>query len=601
MSATPPEQIRNFSIIAHIDHGKSTLADRLLLLTRTISDREFKDRLLDDMDLERERGITIKARAVRMFHERGGVRYQINFIDTPGHVDFSYEVSRSLAACEGALLVVDAAQGIGAQTVANTYLALEHELEIVPVLNKVDLPTARPDEVAMEIEQVLGLPAEDALHVSAKTGDGVRDMLDALIDMVPAPGGDPNGPFRALVFDAVFDDYRGVIVYARIVDGAVQTRDKIAMLSTGLRYEVLECGVFEPSMSKTGKLSAGESGYLICNIKGLADVHIGDTLHTVGEEVEGLPGYKEPQSVVFCGLYPTNPGDYDNLRKALEKLHLNDSSFHYEPETSEALGFGFRCGFLGLLHMEIAQERLERESGLDVVQTAPNVTYEVTTKGGETHLIDSPAKLPDENLIEEIREPFVQLNVIAPVEHLGAVMTLCVERNGETKKQDFLSPERVMISFEIPLAEIIFDFYDKLKSISRGYGTMDYDIRGYRTAPLCRLRILVGGEEVDALSAIVRKDAAQRFGRRLIEKLRSEIPRHMFDVPLQAAIGGRVIARETIKALRKNVTAKCYGGDISRKRKLLEKQKEGKRRMKSVGSVEIPQDAFFAALKVDRD
>ena len=601
MTATPQEHIRNFSIIAHIDHGKSTLADRFLLMTSTISQREFTDQLLDDMDLEKERGITIKARAVRMFHEKDGVRYQINLIDTPGHVDFSYEVSRSLAACEGALLVVDAAQGIGAQTVANTYLALEHDLEIVPVLNKVDLPTARPDEVAMEIEQVLGLPAEEAKHVSAKTGQGVNELLDNVIELIPAPSGDIDGPFRALVFDANFDDYRGVIVYARIVDGVVRTRDKIAMKATGAKYEVLECGVFEPTMTKTGELRAGETGYLICNIKQLADVHIGDTLHPVNEEIEALAGYKEPQSVVFCGLYPSNPGDYDNLRKALQKLHLNDSSFQYEPETSEALGFGFRCGFLGLLHMEIVQERLERESGLDIVQTAPNVTYEVTTKQGEDILIDSPAKLPEENHVEEIREPFVLLNVITPVEHLGAVMTLCVERHAEMKRQDFLSPERVMISFEISLAEIIFDFYDKLKSITRGYGTMDYEIRGYRAAPLVKMRILVGGEEVDALSAIVRRDAAQRFGRRLIEKLRSEIPRHLFDIPLQAAIGGRILARETIKALRKNVTAKCYGGDISRKRKLLEKQKEGKRRMKSVGSVEIPQTAFFAALKIDRD
>jgi len=601
MTATPQENIRNFSIIAHIDHGKSTLADRLLLLTSTITQRDFKDQLLDDMDLERERGITIKARAVRMFHERDGIRYQINLIDTPGHVDFSYEVSRSLAACEGALLVVDAAQGIGAQTVANTYLALEHDLEIVPVLNKVDLPTARPDEVAMEIEQVLGFSAEDAKHISAKTGVGVRELLDAVIDLVPAPSGLLDGPFRGMVFDANFDDYRGVIVYVRVMDGMVQARDKIAMKATGARYEVLECGVFEPGMSKTKSLRAGETGYLICNIKQLADVHIGDTLHPVNEEVEALPGYKEPQSVVFCGLFPSNPGDYDNLRKALAKLHLNDSSFHYEPETSEALGFGFRCGFLGLLHMEIVQERLERESGLDIVQTAPNVTYQVSTTSGEEMVIDSPAKLPEANHLDEIREPYVNLNVITPVEHLGSVMSLCVERHAEMTRQDFLSPERVMIAFDISLAEIIFDFYDKLKSITRGYGTMDYEIKGFRSAPLVKMRILIGGEEVDALSAIVRHDAAQRFGRRLIEKLRSEIPRHLFDIPLQCAVGGRILARETIKALRKNVTAKCYGGDISRKRKLLEKQKDGKRRMKSVGSVEIPQSAFFAALKIERD
>ncbi|MAG54876.1 MAG: elongation factor 4 [Planctomycetes bacterium] len=602
MSApTPQEHIRNFSIIAHIDHGKSTLADQLLLRTNTITRRQFQDQLLDDMDLERERGITIKARAVRMFHEKDGVRYQLNLIDTPGHVDFSYEVSRSLAACEGAVLVVDAAQGIGAQTVANTYLALEHNLEILPILNKVDLPTARVDEVAMEIEQVLGLPAEDALHVSAKTGQGVDELMDRIIDTIPAPNGDRLGGLRALIFDAKFDDYRGVIIYCRIVDGVVKSRDKVEMLSTGSRYEVLECGVFAPGMSKTGELHTGETGYLICNIKDLGDVHIGDTVAPAGQETEPLSGYQEPQSVVFCGLYPSNPGDYEELRRALEKLHLNDSSFHFDPETSEALGFGFRCGFLGLLHMEIVQERLEREAGLDIIRTAPNVTYEVLTTDGTIELIDSPAKLPDENLLVEIREPFVNLNVITPVEHLGAVMTLCVERTAEVKKQDFLSPERVMITFGIPLAEIIFDFYDKLKSLTRGYGTMDYEILGFRAAPLVRMRILVGGMEVDALSAIVRRNTVERFGRRLIEKLRSEIPRHMFDVPLQAAIGGRVLARETIKALRKNVTAKCYGGDISRKRKLLEKQKAGKRRMKSVGSVEIPQKAFFAALRVERD
>jgi len=600
-TGTPQDQIRNFSIIAHIDHGKSTLADKLLLQTDTVSQREFKDQLLDDMDLERERGITIKARAVRMFHEKAGVRYQINLIDTPGHVDFSYEVSRSLAACEGAVLVVDAAQGIGAQTVANTYLALEHDLEILPVLNKVDLPNARPDEVAMEIEHVLGFPAEDAMPVSAKTGDGVDGLLDRIIAQIPAPSGNRDGDLRALIFDASFDDYRGVIVYCRMVDGSVKTRDRVTMKNSGARYEVLEVGVFEPSMTRTDELHAGETGYLICNIKQLADVHIGDTVHIQGTEVEALPGYKEPQSVVFCGLYPTNPKDYDALRKALERLHLNDSSFHYEPETSDALGFGFRCGFLGLLHMEIVQERLEREAGLDIIQTAPNVTYEVVLKGNEIFLIDSPAKLPDENLVEEIREPYVILNVISPSEHLGSVMSLCVDRNAEVQKQEYLSPERVMLTFDIPLAEIIFDFYDKLKSITRGYGTMDYEIRGYRPAPLVRMRILVGGEEVDALSAIVRKDSVQRFGRKLIEKLRSEIPRHLFDIPLQAAVGARVLARETIKALRKNVTAKCYGGDISRKRKLLEKQKEGKRRMKSVGSVEIPQNAFFAALKIERD
>jgi GTP-binding protein LepA len=536
-----------------------------------------------------------------MHHTKAGIRYQVNLIDTPGHVDFSYEVSRSLAACEGALLVVDAAQGIGAQTVANTYLAVEQNVEVVPVLNKVDLPTARPEEVAMEIEQVLGFPAANAIHVSAKSGYGVPELLDSIIELIPAPRGNRSAPFRALIFDAVFDDYRGVIVYVRVIDGNVRARDRVQMAAAGFKYELLEAGIFTPGMVKTNELHAGETGYLICNIKDLGEVRVGDTMHHVGSEVVALPGYKEPQSVVFCGLYPTQPGDYEALRKALEKLILNDSSLHYEPETSEALGFGFRCGFLGLLHMEICQERLEREFNLELVQTAPNVTYEVTNTKGEELRIDSPAKLPDEGLIEEIREPVVSLSIIIPASHMGSVMSLCVDRNGEFKKTEYLSPERVLLLFELPLAEIIFDFYDKLKSITRGYGTMDYEIIGYRAAELVKLRILVNGAEVDALSTIVSRSVSQRFGRKLIEKLRSEIPRHMFEIPLQAAVGARIIARETITAMRKNVTAKCYGGDITRKRKLLEKQKEGKKRMKSVGSVEIPQKAFFAALRIERD
>ncbi len=599
---TPREKIRNFSIIAHVDHGKSTLADKLLLETKTLGDREFRhDQILDDMDLERERGITIKARAVRMFFEKDGERYQINLVDTPGHVDFSYEVSRSLAACEGALLVVDAAQGIGAQTVANTFLALEHNHEIIPVINKIDLPTARPDEVAMEVEHVLGLPAEDALRVSAKAGIGIRELLNTLIERIPHPQGKADAPFRALIFDAEFNDYRGVVVYVRVVDGQITVREKIEMMSKGARYEVLEVGVFTPKMTPVSVLGVGEIGYLICNIKLLSDVRVGDTIGAAGAGVAILPGYKPPQSVVFCGLYPTQPNDYENLRRALEKLNLNDSSFHFEPETSEALGFGFRCGFLGLLHMEIVQERLEREAHLDLIQTAPNVNYEVVTTAGETLHIDSPAKLPPENELAEIREPTVKLNIITPAEYLGAVMTLCVERHADYQRTEYLSPERVMLTFEIALSAIIFDFYDKLKSLTRGYGTMDYEITSFRTSPLVKLRILVGGSEVDALSTIIRREDADRFGRKLLEKLRNEIPRHMFEVALQAAIGGRVIARENIKAMRKNVTAKCYGGDISRKRKLLEKQKEGKRRMKSVGSVEIPQKAFFAALSIERE
>jgi GTP-binding protein LepA len=601
MSQRPQDTIRNFCIIAHIDHGKSTLADRLLQATKTVSEREFQDQMLDDMDLERERGITIKARAVRMEHERDGVRYQLNLIDTPGHVDFTYEVSRSLAACEGALLVVDAAQSIEAQTVANTDLAVEANLEIIPVLNKIDLPTARPEEVSEEIENVLGLPADAAIRVSAKTGAGVPELLNAIIDQVPPPKGDPEAPFRALIFDAVFDDYRGVIVYVRVKDGRIALREKIEMAANGARYEVLDLGTFGPKMTPGKALESGEVGYLICNIKNLGDVRVGDTVRSVGSAVPALPGYREPQHVVFCGLYPAQANDFEALRKALDKLHLNDCSFKYEPETSEALGFGFRCGFLGLLHMDIVQERLERESNLNLVQTAPNVTYQAIDATGTIALIDNPARLPPEGDIVEMREPVVTLNVITPSSSLGAVMQLCVERHGEYKKTEYLSPERVLLAFEIPLAQIIFDFYDKLKSITRGYGTMNYHLIGYRAADLVKLRILVGGSEVDALSSIIRRDEAERFGRKLLVRLRKEIPRHMFEVPLQAAIGGRIIARETIKAFRKNVTAKCYGGDITRKRKLLEKQKEGKRRMKSVGNVEIPQSAFFAALKIDTE
>ncbi len=597
----PQDRIRNFSIIAHIDHGKSTLADRLLQITKTVADREMKAQLLDDMDLERERGITIKARAVRMRYKLDGTDYQINLIDTPGHVDFTYEVSRSLAACEGALLVVDAAQGIEAQTVANTDLALQGNLEIIPVLNKIDLPTARPLEVAEEIENVLAIPALDANQVSAKTGMGIEALMATIIRRVPAPKGDPNAPLRALVFDAVFDDYRGVIIYIRVVDGRVQLRDRIELASTGGRYEVLEVGAMTPNQLPTKSLETGEVGYLICNIKTLSDVRIGDTVRPIGVEVVPLAGYREPQHVVFCGLFPTQHNDFENLRKALEKLHLNDCSFRFEPETSEALGFGFRCGFLGLLHMEIVQERLERESGLSLVQTAPNVTFEVVDRAGRVVQINNPAELPPESDIEEIREPMVSLNVLVPATCIGSVMTICIERHGEFKKTEWLSPERVLLTFEMPLAQIIFDFYDKLKSSTKGYGTMNYQILGYRAADLVKLRILVNAGEIDALSSIIRRSDADAFGRRLLAKLREEIPRHMFEVPLQAAIGGRIIARETIKAFRKNVTAKCYGGDISRKRKLLEKQKDGKRRMKSVGNVEIPQAAFFAALRLDQD
>jgi GTP-binding protein LepA len=597
----PQDFVRNFSIIAHIDHGKSTLADRLMQATNTVSVREFQDQMLDNMDLERERGITIKARAVRMYYRRPEGVYELNLIDTPGHVDFTYEVSRSLAACEGALLVVDAAQSIEAQTVANCDLAVGANLEIVPVLNKVDLPTARPEEVADEIEHILGLPAHDALHVSAKTGLGVAQLLDQIVEKVPAPKGDPDKPLRALIFDAEFNDYRGVVVYVRVFDGRVAVRDRIELAAVGARYEVLEVGHFSPAMTAGKSLECGEVGYLICNIKTLSDVRIGDTVRPQGSQVVPLEGYREPQHVVFCGLFPSSSSDFENLRKALEKLHLNDCSFKFEPESSEALGFGFRCGFLGLLHMEIVQERLERESGLNLVQTAPNVTYEVVERGGKVTLIDNPADLPPEGNIEEMREPVAKVDVIIPAENIGVVMKLCVERYGTYKKTEYLSPERVLLSFEMPLAQIIFDFYDKLKSSTRGYGTMNYHILGYRPAELVKLRILVAGDEVDALSTIVRRDDAERFGRKLLIKLREEIPRHLFEVALQVAIGGKIIARESIAALRKDVTSKCYGGDITRKRKLLEKQKEGKKRMKSVGNVEIPQSAFFAALKIEKD
>ncbi|HGY92321.1 MAG TPA: elongation factor 4 [Planctomycetes bacterium] len=594
-------RIRNFCIIAHIDHGKSTLADRIMEITGTVDERKRRDQLLDDMDLERERGITIKAKAVEIHWEKDGIPYVMHLIDTPGHVDFSYEVSRSMAACEGAVLLVDAAQGVEAQTAANTWLAVDSDLEIIPVLNKVDLPVARPDEVAMEIESVLGLPAEEVMHISAKTGKGVAELLDRVVERIPPPSGDPESELQALIFDSVFDDYRGVIVYVRIVNGRVKKRDRIRMLGAHKAYEVLELGKFRPDMVAVEELAAGEVGYLICNIKTIHDVKIGDTVTHQKTEVEALPGYEEPIPYVYCGLYPSNPGDYENLRAALDKLHLNDASFNFEPETSDALGFGFRAGFLGLLHMEIVQERLERESGIDLVQTPPNVTYELQTTDNREFLIDSPSKFPDDGTVKEIREPIAEVNMIVPSTSIGAIMRLCEDRRGVYIKTEYLGTERVLLHYEIPLSEIIFDFYDKLKSSTKGYGTMDYHVKEYRAANLVKLRVLVNGTDVDALSMIVHRDESTRKGRQLLIKLKKEIPRHLFEIPLQAAIGGKIIARENIRAMRKNVTAKCYGGDITRKRKLLEKQKEGKRRMKSVGNVEIPQSAFFAALKLDRD
>ena len=592
------KHIRNFSIIAHIDHGKSTLADRMLEATGSVQKRDMRDQLLDDMDLERERGITIKAHAVTIHHECQGERYQLNLIDTPGHVDFSYEVEKSLQACEGAVLLVDASQGVEAQTVANAYLAIEQDLEVLPVLNKVDLAHARPDEIAEEIENSLAIEATDALHISAKTGLGVGEVLDRVVERIPPPSGDPAAPLRALIFDAVYDEYRGIIVYLRLFDGTLRRRDLVKMLGTDSDYEAVEIGQFLPKMTKTDELVAGEVGYLVSNIKRLGDVRVGDTLtHAKGPEVEMLEGYQEPRHMVFADFYPTNPGDYEHLRDALETLSLSDSSLSFFPETSDALGFGFRCGFLGLLHMEIIQQRLEREHDLDMIQTAPSVTYRIREHDGEEREIRSPGQLPQRDKFDALLEPIVRANMMIPVEFIGALMQICVEHRGIFIRQEHLSTTRVQLTYDIPLAEIIYDFYDKLKSITRGYGTMDYEIIGFQTDRLVRLDILVNGVPVEALCLIAHRDNAENRGRAILTKLRKAIPRHQFEVPLQVAIGGKIIARETIKAMRKNVTAKCYGGDVSRKRKLLEKQKKGKKRMKNIGSVEVPQEAFLAVLE----
>ncbi len=592
-----PKFIRNFSIIAHIDHGKSTLADRMLEACQAVEKREMRAQVLDDMDLERERGITIKAHAVTIWFEKEGVRYQLNLIDTPGHVDFNYEVEKSLQACEGALLLVDASQGVEAQTVANAYLAVEADLEIIPVLNKIDLPHARPDEIAEEIEHSIGIDATDALHVSAKTGAGVQKVLEAIVDRIPPPTGNPEAPLRALIFDAVYDEFRGIIVYLRVVDGRLAKRHRVEMMGTGKMYEAVEIGRFTPQMKPTDELTAGDVGYFISNIKRLGDVRIGDTMviHK-GPKVEMLPGYKPPSHMVFADFYPTNSGDFENLREALETLSLSDSSFSFEPVTSEALGFGFRCGFLGLLHMEIIQQRLEREHDMDMIQTAPTVTYRVETKSGEQREIHSPGQLPSADQYEHLYEPIARATILIPSEFIGPVMQIANDHRGIYVRQEYLSTTRVQLVYDVPLAEIIYDFYDKLKSATRGYGTLNYEISGYKADNLVKLRILVNGSEVDALSSIVHSEQADPRGRAAIKKLRKEIPRHLFEIPLQAAVGGRIIARENIAALRKDVTAKCYGGDITRKRKLLEKQKEGKRRMRQVGSVEIPQSAFLAVL-----
>ncbi|MGA1202652.1 MAG: translation elongation factor 4 [Planctomycetota bacterium] len=602
--ATPPipqERIRNFSIIAHIAHGKSTLADRLLLRTGTITEREFRNQMLDEMDLEQERGITIKAKAVRMIHTaEDGLTYQLNLIDTPGHVDFNYEVSRSLAACQGALLVVDAAQGIEAQTVANAFLAIEHDLEIIPVLNKIDLPAARPDEVKEELQSTFGFRPGESIAASAKTGVGTDEILETVVTLVPPPTGARDVPLRASIIDSHYDTYRGVIVYVCVKEGRLRAGDEILFMQKQSKHLVDEVGIFSPGMKPVDALEAGEVGYIVASIKTIHDVSIGDTVTTrVAGATEPLPGFKNPQPMVFCGMYPADNTDFESLRSALERLWLNDSSFTFQPETSDALGFGFRCGFLGLLHMEITQERIERESGLDLVQTAPTVTYEILRKDGELFKIESPADLPDAMHIEEIREPMVTANLIVPSEFIGATMRLMEEKRGDLQKTEYLSPTRVQLTYEAPLQEIIIDFYDKLKSSTRGYGTLDYQFSRYRKGDLVKLNILVGGDPVDALSIMVHRSVSDRRGRQMLRRLKKVIPQHLFQIPLQAAIGAKVIARMNIGALSKNVTAKCYGGDISRKRKLLEKQKEGKKRMKQVGRVNIPQDAFMAVLRLD--
>ncbi|HLH22533.1 MAG TPA: translation elongation factor 4 [Chloroflexota bacterium] len=591
--------IRNFCIIAHIDHGKSTLADRLLEMTGTLTERQMAEQVLDQMDLEREKGITIKAKAVRMRYAYDGEEYQLNLIDTPGHVDFAYEVSRSLAACEGAILVVDAAQGVEAQTLANVYLAIEHDLAIIPVINKIDLPSADPPRVTEEIERVVGLPAEDVLLASAKDGTGVEAILQAVVTRVPPPRGERNAPLRALVFDSHYDSYKGVIAYVRVVDGAVGPTQRIRLMATETTAEVLEVGVFRPTMGPVEGLAAGEVGYIATGLKDVRDVRVGDTITlAAAPAAEPLAGYRPAKPMVFAGLYPTASDDYHLLRDALDKLRLNDASLVYEPESSVALGFGFRCGFLGMLHMEIIRERLEREYNLELLITAPSVEYHVYTTDGRELLVDNPAALPPPNHVERIEEPWVSLDIIVPSRYIGAVMELVQDRRGVFKKMDYIDEQRVLIVDEMPLAELIVDFYDQLKSRTQGYASLDYSFAEYRPAKLQKLDILVNGQPVDALSAIVHADKAQSQGRALVERLRELIPRQLFDVPLQAAVGQKVIARETIRAMRKNVLAKCYGGDVTRKRKLLEKQAEGKKRMKRLGSVEIPQEAFTAVLSL---
>ena len=595
------ERIRNFSIIAHIDHGKSTLADRILERTNALSQREMMDQVLDDMELERERGITIKARAVRLFYKaQDGETYQFNLIDTPGHVDFAYEVSRSLAACEGALLVVDASQGVEAQTLANAYLAINNNLTIVPVLNKIDLPAADPDRVREQIENVVGIDAHDAVLASAKAGIGIEEILERLVRDIPPPKGDPDAPLKALLFDSWYDPYRGVVCMVRIFDGTLRQGDKILFMSSGRTYEVAELGIFTPKAGPIGELSVGEVGFLYAGIKDLIQAQIGDTVTLAGRPTDvPYPGFQEVKPMVFAGLYPVSADDYEDLRDAVDKLRLNDASFSFEPESSSALGFGFRCGFLGLLHMEIIQARLEREFGLDLITTAPGVRYLAHTTDGKVVEVDSPSKLPEPGRTDYLEEPYISSTIISRADYVGGILALAEERRGEQKSLQFLTTDRVLIEYDFPLAEVIHDFYDRLKSVSRGYASFDYQMSGYRRSDLSKLDILVNGEAVDALSLIVHRDKAYARGKLLVEKMKELIPRQLFEVVLQAAIGSRIIARETIRPISKNVIAKCYGGDITRKRKLIEKQKEGKKRMKRVGRVDIPQEAFLAVLRVD--
>lgn len=594
------KNIRNFCIIAHIDHGKSTLADRLLEYTKTVGGKDLQAQVLDDMDLERERGITIKSHAIQMDYELDGEKYVLNLIDTPGHVDFSYEVSRSIAACEGALLIVDASQGVQAQTISNLYMAIDNDLEIVPVINKIDLDSAKPEEVEDEIIELIGCKREEILRASGKTGEGIEDVLRAIVERVPAPKGDPDAPLQALIFDSVFNPFRGIIAYFKIVNGRIRTDDFVKFVSTGKEYHADEIGILRLNMSPRQELSAGNVGYIISGIKTSREVRVGDTItHVERPCSEAIDGFEEVKPMVFAGVYPIETEDFENLRSSLEKLQLNDASLTFQPESSMALGFGFRCGFLGLLHMEIVQERLDREFDMDVITTVPNVSYRVYDKKGDMTEVHNPSGLPDPTLIDHIEEPYIRASVITAAEFIGPIMTLCLSKRGELVKQEYISGNRMEMIFDMPLGEIVIDFYDKLKSISKGYASFDYHLHDFRESKLVKLDILLNGESVDALSTLTHVDNAVTFGRRMCEKLKELIPRQQFDIAIQAAIGAKIIARETIKAVRKDVTAKCYGGDISRKRKLLEKQKKGKKRMKQIGSVEVPQKAFLAVLKLD--